>query len=319
MNSERERVAAAMQRRNQSKFSRIELRVRAAAKRRANDQVLRVPWAKFRRAYEEYPRWHALALWTEGVVAMLDSVPSWLVMELQKQCPAFIEHEAHSREPKLIALHLLEWIHNQEFGYAKRQGWLDALTFYGVRHPRSECAWACWEQFEEDWNRKQSQQYPLFDEWWHKALRWELCNGTSNSAAAKAVETYIGWNALLSWLRPLFLSSVLLPRQVAFELECRCPGVLGGQVSSSLQGSKQKSRIWQRLRAWGWDHYLAEPKEAGWLESFLHRVRFHPRRVRLLVYGKHWTKEWSPSRTPLYPSFHQWELAADRYVTVRRR
>jgi hypothetical protein len=246
---------------------------------------------------------------------MHDSVPSSLVTDLQKHCPDFVEHEIRSGEPRLISLHLLEWIHNQEFGYAKRQGWLDALTFYGRRHLRSECAWAYWEQFEKDWNRKQSARHPSFDEWWHKALREELFNGTSHLEVAKAVETYIDWNALLLWLRPLFGSTVMLPRQVASELERRCPGVLGSQNSSTLQGSQGKSKIWQRFMAWGRDHCLSEPKQAGWLESFRQRVRFHPRHVRLLAYGRHWAKEWSRNRTRLYPSFRQWELAADRFVT----
>lgn len=308
-------MSLAMSTTNQPRFSRTELKVRGIARQRANAQLLCVPWNKFRRAYEEYPRWHALALWTQGIVAREDTVPPWLVGELQKQCPAFIEYESPSHETKLIALHLLEWIHNQEFGYAKRQGWLDALTFYGMRHPRSECAWAHWEQFEKDCNRKQSERHPSFDEWWHKALREQLFNGASHLEVAKAVEAYIDWHALLLWLRPLFGSAVMLPRQVATELERRCPGVLGSQNSGTFQGSHGKSRIWQRLTAWGRDHCLSEPKQAGWLESFLQRARFHPRHARLMVYGNHWAKEWSRKHTPHYPSFRQWELAADRYVT----
>lgn len=299
---------------NKSKFSKTELRVRDVASRRANNQLLGVPWAKFQRAYEEYPRWHALALWTQGIVAELDSVPSWLVMEIQKHCPAFIHQEAVFREPKLIAVHLLEWIHNQEFGYVKRQGWLDALTFYGVRHPRSECAWVYWERFEKDWNRGQPEPHPLFDEWWHQSLRGETCNDTGRLEVAEAVERYIDWNAMLLWLRPLFRSSVMLPRHVVSELERRCPGVLGSQGSSPLQGSQEKSRIWRRLTAWGRDHCLSEPKQADGLEFFLQRVEFHPRHVRLLAYGKHWAKEWPRNRTRHYPSFRQWELAAARYI-----
>lgn len=306
-----------MQLQNRSKFSKTELRVQAVARRRASDQLFRVPWTKFQRAYEEYPRWHALTLWTQGIVTMLDSVPSWLVKELQKHCPAFVEHEMHSRGPKLIALHLLEWIHNQEFGYARRQGWLDALTFYGTRHPRSECAWAYWEQFEKDRNRGQSEPYPLFDEWWHKALRAELYDDPNRLEVAGAVERYIGWNALLLWLRPLFRSNLTVPRHVASELERRCPGVLGSQDSSSIQGSQEKSRACRGLIAWGRDHCLSEPRRAGWLESFLRQIRFHPRHTRLLAYGKHWAKDWSRNRGRHYPSFRQWELAADRYVTAR--
>lgn len=300
--------------RNRFTFSKTELKAGAAASRRANDQLLLVPWPRFRRAYEEFPRWHALALWTQGIVAMLDDVPSWLVVGLRKQCPAFMEQEARSPEPKLMALHLLEWIRNQEFGYAKRQGWLDALTFYGVRHPRSECAWRYWERFENGWKRRQPGRFPRFDEWWHRALREEISRDAGQPEVAKAVETYVGWNALLLWLRPLFRSGVVLPGGVASELERRCPGVLGGQNPGRLQQSQEKSRIWRRLTAWGRDHCLPKPQQADWHGAFLRRVRFHPRHVRLWAYGKYWAKEWPRNPASRYPSFRQWELEADRYV-----
>jgi hypothetical protein len=298
---------------NEARFSKAELRVRAIASHRANEQLLRVSWTKFRRAYEEYPRWHALALWVQGIVAMQDHVPSWLVTDLRKYCPAFIEHEAGSHEPKLIALHLLEWIHDREFGYAKRQGWLDALTFYGVRHPRSECAWAYWEQFEKDWNRKQSNDFPLFDGWWHTALRMRLCGETSYLEVAKAVETYIDWKALLLWLWPLFASTVKLPRHVMSELDRKCPGILECQNPGPRQGTLE---IWQRLVRWGKNHCLSEAKRAGWLHSLLQGVRFHPQHVRLVAYGRHWAKEWSGNRTRPYPTFRQWRQAANHFINA---
>lgn len=246
---------------------------------------------------------------------MLDSVPSWLVEELEKRCPGFIEHGARFSDPKLIALHLLDWIHNREFGYARRQGWLGALTFYGVRHPLSDCAWAHWEQSETDWNRRQAERYPLFDEWWREALRKEICHDNSRLEVAKAVEAYIGWDALRLWLRPLFRSGVVLPRRVASELHRRCPGVVGGANCGGLQKSQEKPGIWRRLTAWGRDHYLSEAEQGGWRGAFLERLRFHPRHVRLRAYGKHWAEDWSRRRSSHYPSFRQWQLQADLYVT----
>jgi hypothetical protein len=299
---------------NEPRFSRTELKVQSIARRRAIDQLLRVPWTKFRRAYEEYPRWHALALWVQGVVATQDSVPSSLVANLRKHCPDFIEREVSSHEPKLIPLHLLEWIHNREFGYAKRQGWLDALIFFGVRHPRSECAWAYWEHCEDHWSREQSDEFPLFDEWWHKALQMKHDDEISYSDVAKAVETYIDWKALLLWLRPLFASSAKLPKHVRSELERRCPGILGGQNSDTRRGIQEKSKIWQRLIRWGKGHFLLEPKQAGWLDSILRGLRFHPRHVRLVAYGKYWPKERLRNPARPYPSFREWRQAADSYI-----
>ncbi len=136
------------------KFSKAELRVQAIARRRANNQLMRVPWADFDKAYQEYLCWHALALWVRGIIAAQDGIPAWLITDLRKRCPGFFEHESTSGEPKLVGLHLLEWVHNQEFGYAKRQGWLDALVFYGIRHPYSASAWTYWEHCEEEWRRR---------------------------------------------------------------------------------------------------------------------------------------------------------------------
>ena len=301
---------------NTPRFSRTELKVQAIASRRANDQLLRVPWTKFRRAYEEYPRWQALALWVQAITGTQDGVPSWLVADLRKHCPRYFEHEAPSREQKPMALQLLEWVHNQEFGYAKQQGWLDALTYYGVRHPRSECAWAYWEHCENEWNRKQSNEFPLFDEWWHTAQRMRLCGETSYLEVAKAVETYIDWKALLLWLRPLFASTVKLPRHVISELDRKCPGILACQNSGPRRGTQEKSRLWQRLIRWGKGHYLSEAKQAGWLDSLLQGVRFHPRHLRLVAYGRHWAKEWSGDRTRPYPTFRQWRQAANHFINA---
>jgi hypothetical protein len=47
------------------RFSSIELKVEGMARRKANHQLLRVPWGRFRGAYDAYPRWQGLALWGE--------------------------------------------------------------------------------------------------------------------------------------------------------------------------------------------------------------------------------------------------------------
>lgn len=299
---------------NEPSFSKTELKVQAIASRRAKDQLMRVPWTKFRGAYEEYPRWQALALWAQAISSKQDGLPSWLAADLQKHCPGFMEHETASREQKPLALRLLEWVHNREFGYAKRQGWLNALTFYGVRHLRSERAWAYWEHCENEWNRKHSTEFPLFDEWWHTALQVKLRDEISYLEVAKAVETYIDWRALLLWLRPLFASDAKLLGHVKFELERRCPDIFDCQNPSKRQSTEKKPKIRQHLIRWGKRHCLMEPKQAGWIDLLLQGVRFHPRYVRFMAYGKHWAKERSRNRARPYPSFREWRQAADRYI-----
>ena len=89
-------------------FSKTELKVRAIARRRANAQLVRVPWSRFRKAYDEYPRWQALALWIQAVIEVRDSAPSWLTEHLRKRCPGFLQHKASSPEPTAMGPHLLE-------------------------------------------------------------------------------------------------------------------------------------------------------------------------------------------------------------------
>src|SRR5260370_30444089 len=161
------------------RFSTAELKVGAIASRRANEQLLLVQWRRFRRAYEEYPRWQAFALWSRAVIATEGHVPSGLLTTLRERCPGFIEYAVSSQPPELLAFHLLDWVHHQRFGYAKLQGWLDALTYYGARHPRSRGAWAYWEHCENEWKTKRLTSLPSFDKWWLTAIRWDLFTRTS--------------------------------------------------------------------------------------------------------------------------------------------
>jgi hypothetical protein len=296
------------------RFSTAELKVRAIASRRANEQLLLVQWRRFRRAYEEYPRWQAFALWGRAVIATEGHAPSWFLATLRARCPGFIEDEASSQEPGLLAFHLLDWVHNQRFAYAKRQGWLDALTFYGVRHPRSRRAWAYWEHCENEWNTKRPTSLPTFNKWWRTALQWELCDRTSSLAVNRAVERYIDWEALVLWLRPLFHTGLKLPPHVISELERRCPGICKFASSDACESRQQRSSILHRVINWGKDHCLEHAREEGWLDSLLEQVHSHPRHVRMQAYATHWTKEWSRSQPLPYPSYSQWGQAAEAYV-----
>jgi len=124
------------------RFSTIELKVEGMARRRANHQLLRVPWGRFSRAYDEYPRWQGLALWGELLAGTGARGQSSVLATINKHCPGLVEGRSRLQQSTPLGLDLLEWVHTQKFDYAKRQGWLDALIFYGVRHPFSRGAWA---------------------------------------------------------------------------------------------------------------------------------------------------------------------------------
>ena len=291
------------------RFSKSELKVRAIARRRANLQLLRVPWSRFQKAYEEYPRWQALALWIEAIIAARDSVPSWLKDDLRKHCPSFVEHEANSNEPKAMGLHLLEWAHNHKFGYAKQQGWLDALTFYGVRHPSSECAWKYWEQCERDWIENKSETFPSFDVWWRNAKKMKLCDKLSYRDLGRAIEKYLDWEALSLWLRPLLASDVKLPKHVISELKRKCPGILAAQGGGTPRPNVENSEIWRNLLKWGRNHCRLQAGKQGHLD-LRQRAQSHPLHARLLFYAKHWARQQSRTSAQSYPSFRAWQQNA---------
>ena len=299
---------------NQPRFSKAELKVQAVARRRANNQLMRVPWTDFRKAYEEYPRWQALVLWVHAVMVTQDVIPSWLVTDLQKRCPGFIEHEAPPRGPKLIALHPSEWIHNRQLGYAKRHGWVDALTFYGVRHPQSLSAWAYWEQCEEEWNRRLPSSYPSFEEWLRLAENYNPHRETSVVDLVKVIDRYVEWKIFLCWLEPIARVRIDLPKHIASELERRCPGFLELSSSHSIRGCRKKVRAERHRMAWIEDHFFAEAQKEGWLDTIRQQARVHPRHARIVQYSKRWNKSWSSNPTLEYPSFAQWCRSAEHYT-----
>ena len=198
-------------------------RVQGIARRRATKQLMLVPWDRFHKAYEEYLRWEALALWVRAVVETEGSAPSWLVATLKKRCPGFIENEAVLNEPRLLGLRFHEWIYSQIFGLAKQDGWLDALLFYGVRDLRSQSTWAYWEHCGQEWDRKRPSSYSDFEEWSRLARNYNPCQETSVANVADAVEQYVEWKAFACWFQPLSGARTELLRRITSQVHPAIP------------------------------------------------------------------------------------------------
>lgn len=299
--------------REEPHFSNAELQVGALASRRAGAELLRIPWPRFRRAYEEYPHWQSLVLWTRSVTAGRSRVPSMLFATLGRYCPRFIKSGPRVREPDLLAFCLLEWVHNDRFAYTKRHGWLDALTFFGVRHPRSQAAWALWEYYDGEWSEMPPKAFLPFEVWEQRASKMKICGEANCSELASAVETCIAWEATALWLRPLFDSHAQLPTHVVSELERRFPTLAGCVRSGANRRSTGESTNWQSLVRAGRERCLPDTRVTDRPDDFTRQVQSHPRYVRLMAYGKHWTAEWPRKQRQHYPSFREWRLAADLY------
>ena len=298
------------------RFSKVELRAQALASRQAKKQLLQIPWNRFRKAYEEYPQWLGLSLWIRAVVTAKGHASTELLKTLRERCPGFLESEESIREPNLLAFHLLEWVHDTIFGYTKRQGWLDALTFYGVRHIRSRAAWAYWERCETQWSRVPPKATPFFEEWQQRALETKICGDVTYSDTALVVEKYIDWEATTQWVRPLFAAGSKLPTHVVTELERRFPHDSYRRPTSGDKGERKYVK-WRSVIRAGNRLGLMVTKAEGFLDNPMESIRSHPRHVRLMVYGRHWAKIQTRDHRQRYPTFCQWLVAADRYVEAR--
>lgn len=298
-------------------FSTVELRAQALASHQAKKQLLQIPWDRFRKAYEEYPQWQALSLWSRAVITAQGHASTELLRTLRERCPGFLESEESVREPDLLAFHLLEWIHSRIFDHARRQGWLDALTFYGVRHLRSQADWAFWEHCENEWSRVPPKAVPSFEEWRQRALETKICGGVSYSDMALAVENYIDWEATAQWIRPLLADGIRLPMHVVTELERRLSRACYRPRFASKEKRERRSIDWRSVIRAAKQGVLRHAKAEGCLDGFMEWVSSHPRQVRLMVCGKLWTKQQPEKRVRYYPSFRQWNQTADRYMEAK--
>ena len=303
-----------------AKFTKVERRVGHIASRQARRQLMQVPWDRFRKSYEEYIRWQAFALWARAVIESEGSAPSWLKAILRKRCPGFTEELARSNKPELLGFQLLPWVQNQAFGFAKEEGWLDALVFYGFRDIRSQGYWAYWEHCETEWRKRRPAPFPTFVQWRRSALSWRLQGDVSCAVLAKAVEKFIDFETFVYWLRPLFIGAkVQLPPHVALELRQESPSLLEFVDRVTSGAYEDRSRSCQRLFNWGKGHVLSRAKKDGWLDSVLRQVRIHPLHVRMVDYAAFCCKSGLGNNALPYPSLRRWQKEAQGYVRASRK
>jgi hypothetical protein len=303
-----------------AKFTNLERRVGHIASQGARRQLMQVPWDRFRKAYEEYIRWQAFVLWARAIVELEGRVPSWLEAILRKRCPGFAAEAAYSNKTELLGLQMLPWVHNRKFGFAKEEGWLDALVFYGFRDARSQGYWAYWEHCDSEWKKRRPAASPTFVQWGRSALNGKLHGDASFAVAAKAVEKFIDFEALVYWLCPLFRGAkVQLPPHVALELRQESPSLLEFVSRETSAAYEDKSRTWQRLFNWGKDHVLSHAKRDGWLDCVLRQVRIHPLHVRMVEYAAFCDESGLGNSALPYPSLRHWQKEAQGYLRASRK
>jgi hypothetical protein len=151
-------------------------------------------------------------------------------------------------------------------------------------------------------------------------LSWKLQGDVSCAVVAKAVEKFIDFEALVYWLRPLFIGAkVQLPPHVALELRQESPTLLEFVRRETSGAYEDKSRSWQRLFNWGKGHVLSQAKKEGWLDCVLLQVGIHPHHVRLVDYAALWCESRRGNAAIPYPYFRQWQRDMETYVRASRK
>ena len=307
-------------------------RVQRLARERADDQARRIPWQRLHEVRNQYIDWQEFYLWARSILEVENCTPVWLIEILNKRCPGFLADEKRptptAAKKRSLPLRLEDWIDQQVFGFAKQEGWFNAITYYAVRDPRYQRAEVCWAKCVEKWKKAKPNHYPSFDEWKamaaqcddtaHLTVRERKVRGLAKPVPpdrlADATARYMECEALAYWARHALERQSGLPSEVIRELEYRCPGYLELEGKIQAKRSRSNGQGWERLMIWVGDHFLQTAKREGWFDASLVQVRSHPRAIRTMEYADHCDEVWGSQIPEPYPSFESWRQRADSYV-----
>ncbi len=303
-----------------------------AARERADDQARRIPWQRLYDARNRYIDWQEFYLWVRSILEVENRIPDWLVTILNERVHGFLETEKEltprTAKVRPLPLRLEDWIDEHIFGFAKQEGWFNAITFYAIRKPRYQKAEVCWSECVEKWKKTRPLRYPSFEEWkcmaavYDETARLVASERETRSSSklvnpdrlGEAVSRYIDWEALAYWARQALERCRQLPTEIVCELERRCPGFL--ELNAQQEESMAASQVWQRLMRWIADHFFQDAKTEGWFDAILVQVRSHPRAIRAMEYADHCDEVWSSAIPQPYPPFEHWRREADSFVDL---
>jgi hypothetical protein len=303
------------------------------ARQRADEEALRVPWRRLVRARNRFIEWYEFNYWARSIIEVENSIPPFLAREFKRRCPGFLaELKCHDFAGTRACdpLRLSKWIDENIFGFAEREGWMNAIRFYAFRDPRYQRASVHWSECVKEWSRSKPARYPSFKRWLRDAARCDEDAGllpevrkaraclklVASTRLKRAVERYVEWEAFSYWVRSPLEARTPLPPNVETALRRRCPGFLEAEVYEGLADPEKRERLWGRLLSWIADRHFTPARTEGWLPAILLCVSYHARAIRTMEYWYHWDEEWRPEKMLPYPSFREWRRVADHYVEV---
>jgi hypothetical protein len=285
------------------------------AKERADEQARRIPWQRLFDARNEYIDWQEFYLWVRSILEVQERLPDSLAAILNKRCPGFLQAERtltpKAAKDRPLALRLEDWIDEHIFGFVRKEGWFNAVTYYAVRDPRFQRAEVCWSECVEKWKEAKPIHYPSFEEWKGMASQ---CDDTAHLVASERRARSTCKLVDPARLAAAVSSASPIPAEVTHELGRRRPGfvdVMTGIREHRLKGSSQ---AWDRLMCWIADQFFQDTKTEGWFDAILIQVRSHPRAIRTVEYADHCDEIWRSQLPDPYPPFESWRRDADSYV-----
>jgi hypothetical protein len=315
-------------------MSNLADRLQRFAREIADEQARRIPWQRLQDARTQYIDWQEFYLWVRSILEVENRIPNWLVETLNIQCPGFLENKTRlprkAAKKRPLPLRLEDWIEDHIFGFAKQEGWFNAVTYYAVRDPRYQRAEVCWSECVGQWKRAVPIRYPSFEEWQAIAAQCdETAHLTTSEREARAsaklvcpdrlteaVVRYMDYEALAYWARPALENGSEYPAEVVRELDRRCPGYLKTGPTEWADGSCGPVRDWEHLMLWIGDHLFQDAKTNGWFDAILVQVRSHPRALRSMEYADYCDELRGAGLPSPYPAFVVWRREADSFVEL---
>jgi hypothetical protein len=304
----------------------------------AEREASRVPWPQLQETREKFVAWEAFAFWVRAIEDAEGDVPQSLARAVAKRCPGFLQFAAdrkrhHPDSPPRFWSYLEEWTHERIFGKAWREGWMNAVGYYAARNLASLRNHAYWDYCERQWRRSRPTTYPSFREWLkasqhcpdealdeygmreEKRRLIKLSRQVGPRALRNAVTRYLDWEVFAYWARTAIEAGPPLPASVEREVNRRCPGFLEPDAAAHTAKPEEEPHFrFYRLLDWIGEHDFGQVQKQGWYEVLLYQVGLHARHARVIDYWHDWEAGRRKERSNRYPSFSQWQRAADSYT-----
>jgi len=154
-------------------------RLQQAARERADDEARRIPWQRLLDARNEYIDWQEFSLWVRSILEVENRIPDCLVEILDDRVPGFLGSEKQLRLQaamgRPLPVRLEDWIDDHIFGFAKQEGWFNAITYYAIRDPRYQRAEVCWSECTEKWKKANIRRSRSGKAWRRNVTRLLIC------------------------------------------------------------------------------------------------------------------------------------------------